>query len=227
MSNQNEILKNYNGSSPIFPLPDFVLFPKTGHQFRIFEPRYKDMIKDALDSQRLITMALLKPGWEDDYEGDPPIYNVGTLSYLFKSKDLDNGEYNIMLMGLEKVIINEATKIHSYRRGAMTVIQDNVSWSSELEDRDRLVGLFSEFLELSKSNPKDNLFDNPAINTQMLTNLICSIIPIPIPEQQKLLELPDTGLRLDILIQYIQSLIETETQIDELKDILPLPEDWN
>ena len=55
---------------PLFPLPDTVLFPGMPLPLHIFEPRYRKMVEDALASHRSIGMALLKPGWEDDYEGE-------------------------------------------------------------------------------------------------------------------------------------------------------------
>jgi Lon protease-like protein len=62
---------------PIFPLPNVVLFPNVFLPLHIFEPRYKEMVADALAGDRIIGMALLRPGWEGDYEGRPPIYPVG------------------------------------------------------------------------------------------------------------------------------------------------------
>jgi hypothetical protein len=52
---------------PIFPLPNVVLFPNVFLPLHVFEPRYRSMVADALTTDRLIGMALLKPGWEQDY----------------------------------------------------------------------------------------------------------------------------------------------------------------
>lgn len=221
------LLDGFTGSSPIFPLPDFVLFPKTGHSFHIFEQRYKEMIKDALASDRFITLALLKEGWKDDYEGDPDFYNIGTLAYIFKAKEQSNGDYNITVMGMHKVEINEATKTHSYRRGAMTIQSEIVHWGSETADREELERLFTRFLNLSDSEADLDQFVNPLINPEMLTNLICAVMPIASVEQQKMLELPDVGLRNDILRRFIEKEIAAETKYDVLKPVFPLPPDWN
>jgi len=221
------LLKEFSGSSPIFPLPDFVMFPKTGHAFHIFEPRYIDMVRSSLASDRFITMTLLKEGSGNRGSEDPPIHTIGTLSYLFDSKKLPNGDYNIMLMGLNKVLINEADRTYTYRRGAMTIVDEIEHWPEEGEDRQRLLQIFSRFLELSNTEPRLKLFDNPIIDSQMLTNLISALLPIPPSEQQKLLELPDVSLRLNVVYQYLEKEIEAEHRIEELKDILPIPPDWN
>ena len=58
---------------PIFPLPNAVLFPNVFMPLHIFEPRYRTMVADALAGDRIIGMALLKAGYEADYNGRPPI----------------------------------------------------------------------------------------------------------------------------------------------------------
>ena len=62
---------------PLFPLPNVVLFPNVFLPLHIFEARYRDMVADTVASDRMIGMVLLRPGWDRDYEGRPPIYSVG------------------------------------------------------------------------------------------------------------------------------------------------------
>jgi Lon protease-like protein len=62
---------------PLFPLPDVVLFPGVTRPLLIFEPRYREMVADALKGNRIIGMVLLRPGFEKDYEGRPPIHDIG------------------------------------------------------------------------------------------------------------------------------------------------------
>ena len=89
MNQKNNILKTYSGSCPIFPLPNFVMFPAVGNEFIIFEPRYLDMINYINDKEKFITMALLKSGWESDYENAPKIYNIGTLGYVSEIEEIE------------------------------------------------------------------------------------------------------------------------------------------
>ena len=83
-------------SIPLFPLPNVVLFPTVSLPLHIFEPRYRDMVADALDGDRIIGMALLRPGWEANYEGRPPIYPVGCAGLITHSERLPDGRYNIV-----------------------------------------------------------------------------------------------------------------------------------
>jgi hypothetical protein len=62
---------------PLFPLPSVVLFPNVFLPLHIFEPRYREMVADAVASDRMIGMVLLRPGWQQEYEKRPPVYPVG------------------------------------------------------------------------------------------------------------------------------------------------------
>ena len=57
----DKILEKFSGSSPLFPLPDFVLFPLTGYTFRIFEERYIKMVEDVLKNENLICVTQIDP----------------------------------------------------------------------------------------------------------------------------------------------------------------------
>ena len=104
---------------PLFPLPNVVLFPNVFLPLHIFEPRYREMVADALASDRMIGMVLLRPGWDRDYEGRPPIYSVGCSGVLTHNERLPDGRYNIVLRGIERFRILEEDQALSYRRAAV------------------------------------------------------------------------------------------------------------
>src|SRR5438094_9346098 len=92
---------------PLCPLPNVVLFPNVFLPLHIFEPRYREMVADAVASDRLIGMVLLRPGWNDDYEGRPPVYPVGCSGVLTHVERLSDGRYDIVLRGLERFRVLE------------------------------------------------------------------------------------------------------------------------
>ena len=92
---------------PLFPLPNVVLFPNVCLPLHIFEPRYREMVADALDGDRIIGMVLLRPGWEGEYEGRPPIYDVGCAGLITHAERTDDGRYNLVLRGLQKFKVQE------------------------------------------------------------------------------------------------------------------------
>ena len=104
---------------PIFPLPNVVLFPNVFLPLHIFEARYREMIADAIASDRMIGMVLLRPGWERDYEGRPAIYPVGCSGVVTHFEKLPDGRYNIVLRGLDRFRIAEEDHQRSYRRAVV------------------------------------------------------------------------------------------------------------
>jgi Lon protease-like protein len=101
---------------PVFPLPNVVLFPNVFLPLHVFEPRYREMVRDALGGDRMIGMVLLKPGWEDDYDERPGVYPIGCAGLITHADRLPDGEYDIILRGLEKFRIAREEPGRSYRR---------------------------------------------------------------------------------------------------------------
>ena len=87
---------------PIFPLPNVVLFPSALLPLHIFEPRYRAMVADALEGERLIGMVMLRPGWEPRYDEAPDVYAIGCAGFITHADRLHDGRFNIMLRGMEK-----------------------------------------------------------------------------------------------------------------------------
>jgi Lon protease-like protein len=117
---------------PLFPLPNVVLFPNVFLPLHIFEPRYRELIADAIGSDRLIGMVLLRPGWESDYDGRPPVYPIGCSGLLTHVERAPDGRYNIVLRGVERFRIVEEDHAHSYRRALVQSLAE-----SELTTDDR------------------------------------------------------------------------------------------
>ena len=117
-------------SIPIFPLPNVVLFPNVFLPLHIFEPRYRQMVSEALAGDRIIGMVLLQPGYEDDYDGRPPIYATGCSGLITHSDRLDDGRFNLVLQGLEKFTIEreeEPAAGRLYRSAVITPIAEAVA----------------------------------------------------------------------------------------------------
>jgi Lon protease-like protein len=87
---------------PLFPLPTVVLFPNVFLPLHVFEPRYRQMVSDALAGERMIGMVLLQPGYEVEYERAPAIYEMGCAGLITHVERLTDGRFNIVLRGLER-----------------------------------------------------------------------------------------------------------------------------
>ena len=122
---------------PIFPLPTVVLFPNVFLPLHIFEPRYRQMVADALDGDRIIGMVLLRPGFEDDYDGAPPIYATGCSGLITHVEKLPDGNYNLVLRGLEKFTI-DSEELPAVGRLYRSAVITPVDESLRAGDRDEL-----------------------------------------------------------------------------------------
>ena len=142
-------------SLPIFPLPTVVLFPNVFLPLHIFEPRYRQMITDALAGDRIIGMVLLRPGYQEDYEGAPPIYATGCSGLITHVEHLEEGKYNLVLRGLEKFTIQseEAPAAGRLYRTAVVAPIDEVLSAAERsalkDERKKLQQLLTPLLNES------------------------------------------------------------------------------
>jgi uncharacterized protein len=112
-------------SLPLFPLPNVVLFPGVSLPLHIFEPRYRAMVADALESDREIGMVLLKPGHEAEYEGRPPVFPIGCSGLITHAEALPDGRFNIVLQGVERFrVTGEDHPSRAYRIGLVERLAD-------------------------------------------------------------------------------------------------------
>ena len=120
---------------PLFPLPGVVLLPGTILPLHIFEPRYRAMIADALDGNRMIGMAKLKPGWEETEEV-PAVHEVGGAGEIVESERLEDGRYNILLEGRFRYrILKEEPEGTLYRTASVEEIASIPFGSPDEETR--------------------------------------------------------------------------------------------
>jgi ATP-dependent Lon protease len=115
----------FAGRARLFPLPNLVLYPHVVQALHIFEPRYRELLRDALEGDKMIAMALLAPGWETGYEGRPPLQPVACLGRIATYHELSDGRYNVLLLGLKRIrIVEELPPERSFREALVQIIED-------------------------------------------------------------------------------------------------------
>lgn len=188
---------------PIFPLPNVVLFPNVFLPLHIFEPRYREMTADALEGDRMIGMVLLRPGWEGEYEGRPPVYPVGCGGLITHSERLSDGRYNIVLRGLEKFRIASEDDSRPYRVARVEVIMETI------DERDR------EIMQRERRRLETLLVPRPAgrgVDPKMppsmadedLINALAQYLELEPVEKQALLERDGLLARCRSLIELLE-----------------------
>ena len=115
---------------PVFPLSNFIIFPKTTVPLNIFEPRYIDMINDAMKLDKMI--GIIQPKNEKNAKNIPNLYDVGCLGKITSFRETEDGRYLIELRGLIRFKkINEITNNKKYR----TLEVDFYNYSSDLVEK--------------------------------------------------------------------------------------------
>ena len=92
----------------LFPLPSAVFFPDTELPLHLFEQRYRSMAEDRIvNGDGVIAIALLRPGYEADYDGRPAVHSVAGIGRVIAHRKNDNGTHDILLRGMGRVRLEE------------------------------------------------------------------------------------------------------------------------
>lgn len=113
---------------PLFPLPNVVLFPGAALPLHVFEPRYRELVREVLAGRKLMGVVRLKPGFEGDYEGRPPVFDVCGVGAVIDSVEHADGRFDITLRGLARArILEELPPTRAFREFRLTELGDAIS----------------------------------------------------------------------------------------------------
>jgi Lon protease-like protein len=191
---------------PVFALPNVVLFPKTYLPLHIFEPRYRQMVDDAVMGGQCIGMALLKEGWEQNYYGNPPVFSMGCVGRLVSVQPLPDGRSNILLQGLERFEMTEELHEQAYRRATIALKSRGAEASLDPAVRQRLVTTLEVYLRSRQEPPTWQGWFREDVSDDILVNTLSSYLDCTPLEKQFLLEadsLHQQAGRLSDLIQFL------------------------
>lgn len=169
---------------PLFPLPDVTLFPSSTQPFHIFEPRYRAMVADALAGDSIIGMVTLRPGFEAQYEGRPPVYAVGCAGVIIASEELPDGRYNIVLRAISKFRILGEDENHPYRFAEVEELPETL----EAGDRPLLSQRRSQIEESLRSTFPEAEPPPSDLSDEELVDGLALVLPMEPAERQQLLE---------------------------------------
>jgi Lon protease-like protein len=162
------------------------------------------MVADALSTERLIGMVLLRPGWERDYEGRPPIYPVGCSGVITHAERLSDGRYNIVLRGVERFRVLSEEAGRSYRRGFVEPLVEGRLAGPERAQirtcRAKLESLLAPAVERAGADPKMPA----AMSDEDLINALAQYLDLEPLEKQALLEQPCLCTRASSLVELLE-----------------------
>ena len=174
---------------PLFPLPNVVLFPNVFLPLHIFEPRYREMVADALAGDRIIGMVLLRPGWEADYDGRPPVYPVGCAGLITHAERLPTAATTSCCAGSRSSAIldeDDGTRLPASRGSRRSSKSPATS-----DDRDAMRAARRRLEALLVPQPKGRGADPtvpPSMADEDLVNALAQYLELEPVEKQALLE---------------------------------------
>ncbi|HUD72432.1 MAG TPA: LON peptidase substrate-binding domain-containing protein [Dongiaceae bacterium] len=189
----------------VFPLPNVVFFPGTSLGLHIFEPRYRAMIAEVLEADRMMAVALLMPGWEQDYYGAPPLHPIAGAGVIEEHQRLADGRFNLRLRGLGRVRITGFVQERPYRVARIEPLPERDDSPPGCEDeRRRLLSVGAGLLHELAGQAGRPLAIPPDLPFALGINLMCQSLSMDVDERQRLLEMDDLGARGTALVEILK-----------------------
>lgn len=188
---------------PVFPLPGALLLPRGQMPLNIFEPRYLQMVDDALrDGHRLIGM--IQPDVTHSHSSErPTLFKIGCVGRITQLAESGDGRYILELTGVARFkVVEEQTVLTPYRqcRVDYSAFVDDFTARKGEEDVDRpaLLKALTQFLKINQLKVDwDGIESAP---NEALVNALAMMSPYGPAEKQALLEAPNLKTRAEILI---------------------------
>jgi Lon protease-like protein len=188
---------------PLFPLSGALLLPYSHRPLNIFEPRYVEMIDQALSGHRLIGLIQPEDETEESPRGRAPLQKIGTVGRLTHWEENGEGRYFIILEGITRFeLTSELTVMTPFRQGVIAAdrfaLDFERAYGEEGVDRLRFLKMMKDYAEFA--NFDLNWDEINKTGTADLVNFACMVSPYGAKEKQALLEAQSLGDRAETLI---------------------------
>lgn len=193
---------------PVFPLPRVVFFPGTALPLHLFEPRYTRMVEECMDRGcTAMAVALLAPGWEDNYEGNPDIYETAGAGRIVAHQERHDGTHDIILHGLSRVRLHELpSEGRPYRCARAEPIPD--FGSATPADLMALMACATRVAaKVRERQPDFALQVSTELAPARAADVIADQLVVSPEERQQILETIDVGKRVALVTQAVASLL--------------------
>ena len=190
---------------PIFPLTGVLLLPRGTLPLNIFEPRYMNMITDALASDRMVGMVQPSTVNAEAHEGEPAVYQTGCAGRIIHFEETDDGRFILSLKGVSRfAIVEEIPTILGYRK--CTVDWDrfrgDLAAAAAEFDRQKLIGAVRSYFSVKGNQAAWAAIERA--EDEALGTSIAMLCPFDPPEKQALLEAADLTARAELLTAVVE-----------------------
>ena len=201
----------------VFPLSNFIIFPKTTVPLNIFEPRYLDMVNDSMKSNKLIGM--IQPKSLENEDNLPELHDIGCLGKITSFKETEDGRYMVELKGLIRFKVIKEIKSQNIYREYEVDFKDYYHDLSEKKEELKFSELELIFKDLKLLFEKRGFIINwKELEKQSLDETINALAmpsPFSLEEKQVLLEAKNLDIRknkiAEILSTYTHDLFNNTT----------------
>ena len=192
---------------PVFPLSNFILFPKTTVPLNIFEPRYIDMINDSMKSNKMLGM--IQPQTSKNYNNTPKLYDVGCLGKITSFTETEDGRFLIELKGLVRFIKIRELKTEKKYRSIEVEFENDLDDLSDKREELKFSDLELIFKDLKSLFEKKGFIINwKALEKQSLDetiNALAMASPFSLEEKQILLEAANLEVRKNKISEILKT----------------------
>jgi uncharacterized protein len=189
---------------PLFPLDNVVLLPEGVVPLHVFEPRYRQMMEDALAGERRIGMIAVRPEHAQEMAGDPPLYAVGCAGFVTEHQRLADGRFHLLLKATHRFrVLRELPKEEGrlYRIAEVEPLEERPGDAeAAARARDSVVELLDRLAV--RLLGADRGVDAPQLRALGLAQFAAGVaqaVALPTPEKQALLEAESVEARLERL----------------------------
>ena len=189
----------------VFPLPNLVFFPKVELPLYIFEPRYREMLRDTLAGNKFMAISLLKKGWEVRKEPYPS-HDVVGVGYVKAVVENPDGTSNLLLKGMERAQITDYLRMEPYRVARIRPLPDEWADKKELAHLSGILrSLFIQKLRLASEEPAEEFSLPRELKDPIVLSHFVSFVTAADPYlKQDILETTDANCRIKHLISMLQ-----------------------
>lgn len=202
--------EDFTGRVRLFPLPELVVFPHAMQPLHIFEPRYCDLLSDALASDRLIAMATIVGGLSAAVNSQPRLHPTLCIGRIVSHVETEGGTHNILLIGAKRAKIRRELATNRAFRVADIDLAVDIPPPSQTEAKRLKSEVLNAFSAVIPGNATVQQNLHELMTNQMglsaITDIIAYTLPLGTPAKLRLLDLNDVGERAALLVELLRRL---------------------
>jgi Lon protease-like protein len=201
---------------PIFPLPRVVLLPSEVLPLHVFEPRYIELVRDAVASHRVVGMVEMLPGHEDELPHSPPVREIGCVGFIAAHEELEDGRFLMWLLGLERFHIERELEVPTSYRQVQVLYQPTPESAKRLAEilalRQELRTLLPGLVDLDEPSREQFAHHMADVSDAQLVALASQILELPAERKQALLEAENLSQRFLMVYEDLYRHLDTNPE---------------